>query len=45
MLFVLRLIISLNLAVSPSVPELCKHGGMQKLDHVQIPSCHHRGQN
>lgn len=27
------------------VSELCKHGGMQKLCHVQIPSCLRRGQN
>lgn len=25
--------------------ELCKHGGMQKLCHVRIPSCLRRGQN
>lgn len=46
-LFVLLFISSTNLTVSPSnlVSELCKHGGMQKLYHVQIPSCPHRGQN
>lgn len=37
MLSVLLWIISLNLTVSPSASELCKHGGMQKLYHVQIP--------